>query len=76
MIQPQALKKLGFAPYNIRKNDFYTTFRKSIGALNVEVTTDLESGTQTVEIGLGDSWHRCNNIDTATQLVTLLEILK
>jgi hypothetical protein len=76
MIHPHELTHLGFAPYNVNTSDFYTTYRKYVGLLIVEVTTDLEQGLQTVEIGIGDSWHRCHRIDTHNKLETLLLILE
>ena len=76
MITPTELKQLGFEPLKRHAGGFYTTFRLAIGVLLIDVTTDLEAGLQTVEIGIMDSWHRCNNIPTILELRTLIQSLK
>jgi hypothetical protein len=76
MINSQELKLLQFEPFNANTSDFYTTHRRYLGLLIIEITTDLEINSQTVEIGIADSWHKCSNIKTHKELQLLINLLK
>jgi hypothetical protein len=76
MITPLQLTINGFKPIKGKKGDFYTTFRREVNGIILEVTNDDEVGLQTVELCIGKEYRKLNTITTSEDLLILINRLK